>query len=459
MQLKQILADSRGGSLTRVPKFRVSQVRKAGMELAIKFTEAETLPPIVEIEDVAKRLAHAANTGSLDQVSRKDWSKAGWCLWLNNHALATVPAFLDAYLERVYLANKRSQYKKLISAYIRGYHPERTNVEKVGAFLAQGVQKWDWVWADRQRDLLFFAAAGPGNVARACLTSNGPIEAFLGSVGLGNTGESGFVAESYRKSLVELEGLSDEQFDHRLERVLEWSADSDGFRYPDFVSALANALLLRWQSKNPTDVTQQTIEDFLLTHFKDPRIPLTPGSKWSHASVEAKSVILRWLVGTALEQFLQVVDKIAMQSQWRYRRAFWTAYYKAGFIDEAWVAFAWQGQVASKQSFGEMKGFASLDGSGISPDHAVLIMKIAGLTIADWSHNGKCHIWTESNNNAPKLYRGVYSRNTLVNSSSNQGIVHASAPYGTWQATVASYIAKHTNIRMDRQDYMPKGRS
>ena len=128
----------------------------------------------------------------------------------------------------------------------------------------------------------------------------------------------------------------------------------------------------------------------------------------------------------------------------------------AGFIDEAWVAFAADGVSKAKRSF-NTTGFGRLEGTGVSRDHAVLLLKMGGLTIADWSHNGKCHIWTANNSDAPKLYRSRYAdaKWNLGKNSDNEGTVHSAPKHGTWQRKVAKYIRDETGISMSQSAYMP----
>lgn len=84
-------------------------------------------------------------------------------------------------------------------------------------------------------------------------------------------------------------------------------------------------------------------------------------------------------------------------------------------------------------------------------------MKVGKLTIADWSHNGKCHIWLDGNVSSPKLYLNRYSRGDVVRGSDNDGQVHHGSDYGTWQRQVATYIRTHTGISLSEKSYMPEG--
>jgi hypothetical protein len=93
---------------------------------------------------------------------------------------------------------------------------------------------------------------------------------------------------------------------------------------------------LPWQQAAPEDALRERITEFLLKHFKDPRI--CP-ENWRKVPDEATSVLRRWLTRIALEQFFEVVDQVAEAGQWMYRRPFWMSYDKANVIEDAWVLF------------------------------------------------------------------------------------------------------------------------
>ena len=170
---------------------------------------------------------------------------------------------------------------------------------------------------------------------------------------------------------------------------------------------------------------------------------------------DAKSVMRRWLTKASLEQFLDVVDRTAQSHMWAARRKFWFAYYENKFMVEAWVAFAADGarlarELAKERDNPAIKNFGTLNRSaGVVKEHAVLIMKIGDLVVADWSHNGKCHIWLPEDENAPKLYKRSYDRDELICGSSWD-----KKHLGAWQLEVHAYIQHNTGIRMMTMDYM-----
>lgn len=457
MSLKDALSIAREGSILPNISFRTPKVRAARQYLAKRFTEAEQVPITEDLEDVAERLRAASKVDGFQRLLRRDWSKAAWCLWLPGHELAKDNGFLKSYLTTIKQTNRRSLYKKLISAYLRDFDPERANIELIGQFLAQTVTKFDWVWAERQRQYQLFEPAAPKQIASQFLESEARFAELLSEIGLsGDLQNQGMAAAVFRNCLATIKKMSGNEQAPVIDRLLDWAVEDNHLRYPESANLLADALLVPWRDVTPKKAIQSKIEDFLLEHYKDPRFPTAPGTRWTAVDEETKHIFLRWLVGAALQQFLQVVDKVAMPTQWKYRKAFWLTYYNRGAIDEAWVAFAWDGQLQARKSFGTRKGFGELNGPGIQPDHAVLLMRMGDLTIADWSHNGKCHIWTASNRYAPRMYQKSYNKRTLTRSSSNKGVIHSAARHGTWQDKIAQYIAKNTGLRLTYSDYMPK---
>ncbi|MFZ3325517.1 MAG: EH signature domain-containing protein, partial [Methylocella sp.] len=86
------------------------------------------------------------------------------------------------------------------------------------------------------------------------------------------------------------------------------------------------------------------------------------------------------------------------------------------------------------QSYGNL-----LKGSGVLSNHSVLLMRSGKLTIADWSHNGRCHIWRDGKMEAPKLYQRRYGRDDLIGNSDNGGQAHYGSEQGTWQRQIEAY--------------------
>jgi hypothetical protein len=99
--------------------------------------------------------------------------------------------------------------------------------------------------------------------------------------------------------------------------------------------------------------------------------------------------------------------------------------------------------------FGSETPFAELKTGGskaIEDGHAVLLMRLGDLTIADWSHNGQCVIWKKGNRTAPSLNLTSYTSDDVHWSKGDTCRVHAGAASYSWQSKVRNFIHLETNL-------------
>jgi len=421
-----------------------------------------TPPDPEELLVVAARISSQVH--SSNAVARKDWRQAPWCLWSKEYPLAHDDVVRDAYLGWLRL-KPRWSHNGLVSSYLRDFDPDDSSFHRIGEELADAAVKFNTHWCERHRRFALFSPwNAPTRIAKAVLAESKPVREVLEEVGL--TGElvhSGLGAAAFRTSLeVYKEQIksSDDPLNF-FNKVTNWAVLGNELQFGSLRAGIATCLLMPWVHGNPTssnDLADMT-RDFLLTHFKDPR--LHP-ALWNGVDDDALAVMKRWLARASLEQFFQIVDDVAspeFRLQWPYRRPFWNAYEKIDAITDAWVAFADKGASRAKQVFEGKLPFGRLHRTGnVQANQAILLLKVGSLTIAEWSENGKCFIWLSGNDNAPILYQKWYKRDDVTIGADNGGIVHGGASHGTWQRRVANWIGQHTNIRVSPTDYMPKGR-
>lgn len=287
------------------------------------------------------RFRHACRQGTLDGLSAREWRDVVWGIWDGSEPLADIAVFFGALVERL-RAGSRSLCRKLVLSFLIAFDAAKKSVREIGGVLHNAVMAHEWEWAARQqRFRLFEVDQAPVALAAFILESTTPIEALLREAGIsGSRRFGGMEAAAFKHALrrlrVRLEAGSANAMP-LLNRVLDWAVIEGQLAFPNLRREIAETLLLPWQVSTPAEALQERILAFLLRHLKDPRIePL----KWQGVGDEAMRVIRRWLTRAALEQFLQIVDKVAEPDHWRYRRAFWMAYYEKKAIDEAWVVFA-----------------------------------------------------------------------------------------------------------------------
>ncbi|MDW8479135.1 MAG: EH signature domain-containing protein [Xanthomonadales bacterium] len=230
-----------------------------------------------------------------------------------------------------------------------------------------------------------------------------------------------------------------------LSRVFAWFADPQGsLRFSSWKRLLATAALEPFLNLNPSDETKRALAAFLCRTIGH---PILHSSAWYDIDSQLRDVLLRWLVQTSFEDFFRLVDRTAGNPEhWVARRNFWYSYLKNNLIDDAWLIL---GPAASARL--DPRGRANLNagslrrGAGTDSTHSALLLKIRGITIAEFSHNRKCRIWLRGNRAAPKLYEREYDYASLTDGC-NEEIPHYGSQNYRWQARISSIIEEHTGI-------------
>jgi hypothetical protein len=249
----------------------------------------------------------------------------------------------------------------------------------------------------------------------------------------------------------------------RLNRSLVWLERDGQLRFEDQRIRTATALLSPFIDRSPAPDIQNAIQTFLLRTIGDPR---SKRPRWQGVPESVRNVLFRWLVRMSLEDFFQILDATAQDSHWKFRKAFWTAYLQHDVITDAWIVLGPEAGRLLRREFEDGTGAGKLKtGTGVLPTHSVLLMRIGNLTIAEWSHNGKCRAWLEGSPGAPKFYEPSYSRSQLAPPVRRTGSTrngprweqsHIASERGIWQGTIANHIADETGIRIPRTEYMPR---
>lgn len=220
-----------------------------------------------------------------------------------------------------------------------------------------------------------------------------------------------------------------------------------------------NALLLPWSDsiEEPPSTLESKIRNLLLESLGDPRF-LGSAASWEGVDPKARDVLIHWLNAASLRQFFDIVTDTMTSSDgkrmWRYRRKFWTAYLP--YINHAWVVFAQEGERlalrrAANTGDKSFRQFARFSLAGVSSEHAVLLLKIGDTTIAEWSHNGKCRIWSKGASTKPTLYERNYNPYDLRNGEWDQAHT-GNETYG-WQQKIAAEIRARTGVKIQQKDY------
>ena len=206
--------------------------------------------------------------------------------------------------------------------------------------------------------------------------------------------------------------------------------------------------------------TKKLLQPFFLRHYGDPRLQ-SGKQKWAGVPDNIRRVLIRWLVKSTLEQFFALVKETALDRHWRYREAFWRGFLNRDLIDEIWFVLGPRAKLYLRSHLrrrnrdgGEADTAADLRNA--QRDQSVLLLRMPGLTIAEWSHNGSCRFWLDRTAGAPELYRHSYSRSDLTRWA-DYAQPHLGSPTGIWQDKIAEWLRRNTGIKIDREEYFPVG--
>ncbi len=253
---------------------------------------------------------------------------------------------------------------------------------------------------------------GPQWFADHLLKSDAPVDSLFKDAGLtGQLENQGFSNVVYNKILQRIFGelSTGKQISNLLNRFFSYLyiEDENGrrLRSESGTKGLAEAFLLPYVDDKAHPEHQKKIQAFLVDAMGDPRVSRT---RWAGVDQRAMEVMYGWLVGATLDVFFSILDRTA-DKIWFYRKAFWNAYYKKGHIRHVWAVLGRDAISIAKQMDDQKTTYGELSRS-YTRNQSVLLLRIGDLVIAEWSHNGKCRIWKDTEQNQsviPRLYNAI----------------------------------------------------
>lgn len=433
---------------------------------------------------VRKELVAAAAAGNgFGNLSVGTMRDAPWLLWHPDDPMIDQPGLLDELMTRA--ETRRSILRALIEAWLAVYATGVRQLQEVGSALRRLLNGHSHPAFQAMAEVdatygLFDPLRGPRRIAEWLLHGDRPIGLMLDEIGFADPirATSGYMRAVQNEILVLApDELSRRDADNKLARLMAFLAPADNdpagtgnamrFNEPTVKGLTAQALLGPWIFGNGhVEVNiRETVQSFLLTHLGDPR---RGTASWTAAGDDAVSVMRRWLARASMEAFFSVIDDQADEYQWSYRKAFWSAYLKAGAIDDAWVVLG-KNAARSAAAIRDLKGSYGRLSSG-NATHAALLMKVGNLIFCEWSHNGSVRSWPIDWPSTPKMFRDYYDPDGLKlkclpfpsnsigtgGNSDGSGLRHAGAANGHWQESVAKLIQRRASINLTPRDYMPR---
>jgi hypothetical protein len=429
----------------------------------------ETAPTVsaIDLNVIAREIAARLESG--EELSRKQLREAPWCLWKTQPALAEDAGLLERLLRITSDSTSARPFRTLATAFMSAYGEQQAGRGAVAAVLSRLALKWKGVWGFLHNAYsIFDLVEGPRRLALEVHTSNRSPAEILSEAGLGAMNAGGdFIKAVVHALLIELAEGAERNHLARLEKVKRFALRADGL--PLFESQryqMVEALLRPFVDRSPDEPTQDEYLRVIVKAFGDPRL-----RQGNWVGLPHKEIATGWLTRQSLRQFLDVVDDTTIdrdaKRMWKYRRAFWEGMYefyrRNGFSVEAWVAFGPNGKRVARNAFKNAE-FATLhtDGKNVHSDHAVLLFRVGDCLVADWNHNGKCHVWTSAGQRgAPKLYERQYGSNDVQiftgqghhETAKELSWGHGGSENHSWQQKIAGRLGSITGMRIPESAY------
>ncbi|AOW52318.1 TPA: hypothetical protein I8Y95_000312 [Legionella pneumophila] len=441
-------------------------------ELEKKFAVTDHSPSIVEIEKIYFRFAQAIENKELTSISNREWRMSPYIFWYQNgesKPLGSNYDFISQYINWLKRNSTPGNWRKLIHVFLRDYN-QRSNYklifQQISCVIREELdscsKKNNLIrWTERDRQINLFSRDFCLNKAIDSFIqdANCDWDEFAILSGLhGDLGQTGY-AESIGKELLnKINTLPSEEL---LNATINYYFNNGQIRFNDHRVKLIEALLSPWATNayKISSELKKRVHDILIENFKDPRIIAHQRNGWRSVNQSSLQIMLRWLVGDSIEQFFDIVDQMALDHQWKYRKAFWMAYFARGYLDEAWFALGPDAQYYAETHFGNKLSFGKIV-KECSSNQSVLIIKIKDLVFAEWSHNGKCRAWLTTDPSCPSHYKDNYSGSNLKAKSlkivphyQTDGIQHQGSENYSWQEKLNDFIYQHTGIKVYHYDF------
>ena len=414
-----------------------------------------------ELIVICRRIDAALGAG--EPLSRRDLRRAPWCLWAPDMPLAEIPGRIQMLLDQLVAAGRAKLFKTLAFAWGHAFALERAGIAPVGQFLWAHSHLLGPKWvAALKRWPLFDPQKGPRALAETAIDLGKSPETLLEDEGLGDFAKClGYVFSAYALGLGLLERGALRDPEKRLAILNSWIFDANHkLRHASLSAPAVRAAIDPFGDTMPEKGIRDRYIAFALSLLGDPR---SQPAKWVNCR-RSQDILRRWLTEQTLRQFFDVVDRVASEGHWKYRRAFWNALYAKDLIDEAWVIFEYHGQQEARRMFGKDLEFGTITSAGTQAGHSILLLRIGTLTVAEWSHSSPCSIWDESSQErGPQLYKRQYTaselKKTFVGSSSGenaakQGVFwHRNSDVYAWQHHIATYLKKRRGISIPEHEY------
>ena len=475
------------------PRFEPKLAHAAAVKVKRQLEDVEPRAPAPhDLDALYRRVRESwSRHRSLDSIDPRDLRRLPWVLfYLPRDEARSRPdgsaAWLGADPDLVtacggWLVGGRPTraVRALLHEFLRVYPVELPTLEDWRKLLRMAVKNCPTPvppsLSKRQRQCRRFGLVDPnGDLAliRKLVDSEGGPDTLLQEAGLGaGLARCGFLKSGVRRYLSEFGSRPTRNAAElaQMERLLRLLECEGRLRFGERVDRVAAAagLLGPFVDRSAESSTEQLLRPFFLRHFGHPHLPRDKG-KWSGVPEDVRRVVMRWFVKLELDRFFLLIRKTALDKHWRFREAFWNAFRRQNVIENIWLVLGRNAlqslrYVSEQGDDGADLHAASCGHCAALGSKSVLLIRLPGVTVAEWSHNGKCRFWLDGTTGAPRLYQTKYfvtSRHGISKGVTLKGMgedfaqAHIGSENGFWQDKIARWLRENTGLRIDRAEYV-----
>jgi hypothetical protein len=429
---------------------------------AQKVAESFELPARPGEEELLRALrTFAAWCDGGSPPSDADWILAPWVCLQGNPRLMTRARFAEQLANHLALERHARLLKAMLHSYLRDWE-ECEATRAVGATIAKEIERhrspWALRWRERAGRVGLFQVPGlVGRLADEAVSANGDVRLLLRELGFNTelASQSGLHAPLAARLTKKLAGMLVAETPispATVPGILGFLRTGGKLRFPGERVALADAILGPFATKDLRNLeAKMAIAAFFDEVYGDPR---SHQKEWTGVSADARRTITRWLARKALDLFFDILSATA-DPIWRWRKAFWLALERKGAIDDAWPVFGRQA-LEWLDRHPEQRKRVSLHAKLLYAERkqSVMLMRIGGYVVAEWSHAGSVRIWAQGDARAPSLDDYSYHVDA-VRADCLFDQRHDSTAGYVWQRALADWLAIHVGVRVGINEIRP----
>lgn len=390
------------------------------------------------------------------------WHLAPWVCLQGRPRLLDQEPFATEFGRRLAAERQPRLIRAMLHTYLRDWEEGASATAAAGRIIARELGRHTAAWAVRWRERggpvsLFEAPGLTDRVVDAALAGGGDVRLLLRDLGFTTEllTQSGLHAPLAARLAARLsrELTTDRSLaGSTVSNVLSFLRTGGTLRFPGERVELAELLLAPFATRDlPNAEAKAALVVFFDELYGDPR---SHPKAWVDISQDARRTITRWLARKALDLFFDILSATA-DPIWRWRKAFWLALERKGAIDDAWPVFGRQAVDWLARNPAQKKRvsfYATL--SGAERKQSVMLMRIGGYVVAEWSHAGSVRIWAQDDARAPALGDYVYHADEVRADCLYDQRHDGTARYA-WQSDLGDWLAKRIGVRIGINEMRP----